>query len=76
MAGTKNQTLKREWKTLSRGPQCQKYKFSPIFVKKLEIRLSPDFLRIQTCLFVPQICKLGTQTQIVRSEISSNISLL
>ena len=65
MAGTKNQTLvsvvsvlnkglfidllKREWKTLSRGPQCQKYKFSPIFVKKLEIRLSPNFLRIQTC---------------------------
>ena len=32
---------------------CQKYESSPIFAKKLEIRLYPEFLSTQTCTFVP-----------------------
>ena len=35
---------------------CQKYESSPIFVKKLEIKLHSEFLSTLTCTFSPQIC--------------------
>ena len=56
--------------------RCQKFESSPIFVKKLEIRLYPEFLSTQTCTFSPQICTLGTQTCTLYSTIASKIFAL
>ena len=56
--------------------RCQKYESSPIFAKKLEIRLYPKFLSTQTCTFVSQICTLRTQTCKLCSTIASNIFAL
>ena len=39
------------------------HEFSQIFLKKLEIGLYPEFLSSETCMFGPQICKLGLGTQ-------------
>ena len=60
-------------KTYSR---CQKYESSPIFVKKLNIRLYPEFLSNQIRTFGPQIRSLGTQTCTLCSTIASNIFAL
>ena len=56
--------------------RCQKYEYSPIFVKKLKIRFYPEFLSNQICTFGPQICTLGTQTCTLCSTIASNIFAL
>ena len=56
--------------------RCQKFESSPIFVKKLKIRLYPEFLSSQKCTFGPQICTLGTQTCTLCSRIASNIFAL
>ena len=56
--------------------RCQKFESSPIFVKKLKIRLYLEFLSSQKCTFGPQICTLGTQTCTLCSTIASNIFAL
>ena len=56
--------------------RCQKYESSPIFVKKLNIRLYPEFLSNQIRTFGPQIRSLGTQTCTLCSTIASNIFAL
>ena len=56
--------------------RCQKYESSPIFVKKLNIRLYPEFLSNQIRTFGAQIRSLGTQTCTLCSTIASNIFAL
>ena len=56
--------------------KCQKYESSPIFVKKLEIKLYPEFLSTRTCTCGPQICSLSARTCTLWSTIAFDIFAL
>ena len=56
--------------TSKRHSRCPKYESSPIFVKKLEIILSPDFLDTQTRTFGPQTCVLKIKINAQHNALS------